>query len=438
MSFREKATFSMVASLERQHGERLSELANHGMRVLPISAIYGGNASGKSVFFKALQFAKRFIIEGRKPDASIPVDPFRLDDKNLQVPTRFEFMILVGDDIYEYHFSVTQKAVTHERLSRFKRNSLTLLYERSNGKIEFGDSSLTEKVPFLEFAFQGTRDNQLFLTNAVSQKVDQFKPVYDWFRDTLQLVSPISSISTAEAFLDEGHPSYDTLNQVLPRFGTGIERIGYENVPFDALPIPELMRNQFKQNLKNERGFRLRAGTANDRYVVTLKDGKICSKKLVAFHRKADGSDIKFELGEESDGSRRLIDLLPAFFQLSSDAALRKVYVIDELDRSLHTKLTRALLESYLLGCGSSNRNQLLFTTHDVQLMDQELFRRDEMWVAEKDKTGSSHLISFGEYKNMRYDKDVRKSYLLGRLGGIPHVSAMSMRKETEGTPNAS
>jgi AAA15 family ATPase/GTPase len=123
----------------------------------------------------------------------------------------------------------------------------------------------------------------------------------------------------------------------------------------------------------------------------------------------------------ESDGSRRVIDLLPVFLDLCADKS-RKVYVIDELDRSLHTLLTRHMLEGYLSSCSPQSRAQLLFTTHDVLLMDQELLRRDEMWVAERTESGMSSLTSFSEYKDVRYDKDIRKSYLQGRLGGIPRV----------------
>jgi len=141
----------------------------------------------------------------------------------------------------------------------------------------------------------------------------------------------------------------------------------------------------------------------------------------VTYHPNTDGTEIKFDIGQESDGSQRVIDLLPAFLTMSA-AKSKKVFVIDEVDRSLHTLLTRQLLESYLNSCSTDRRSQLLFTTHDVLLMDQQLFRRDEMWVAERDGSGASNLISFAEYKDVRYDKDIRKSYLQGRLGGIPRI----------------
>ena len=107
------------------------------------------------------------------------------------------------------------------------------------------------------------------------------------------------------------------------------------------------------------------------------------TKKLVAFHPKPDGTEAKFEIHQESDGSQRIIDLLPAFFT-EHISGVETVYVIDEVDRSLHTLLTRKLLEIYLANCSPKSRAQLLITTHDILLMDQELLRRDEMWVTEK------------------------------------------------------
>ena len=154
---------------------------------------------------------------------------------------------------------------------------------------------------------------------------------------------------------------------------------------------------------------------------VTRSKDALVLKKLVACHPRADGAEMPFALEQESDGSQRLVHLLPAFVDLAAPET-SKVYVIDELDRSLHTLLTRQLLEHYLSACSGRTRSQLLFTTHDALLMDQNLLRRDEMWVTERDRSGGTRLIPFSDYKDVRYDKDIRKSYLQGRMGGIPRL----------------
>ena len=180
------------------------------------------------------------------------------------------------------------------------------------------------------------------------------------------------------------------------------------------------MRTEIEEQLSDDMVAILEDSSKNQ-FLVAREDGDLIVKKRVAMHKMADGTEVKFTVSQESDGSQRLIHLLPAFVDVARDEC-KSVYVIDEVDRSLHTLLTRCLLEDYLASCGTNNRTQLLLTTHDVLLMDQRWMRRDEMWVTERDNSGASSLLSFSEYPDVRYDKDIRKSYLQGRLGGIPRI----------------
>lgn len=417
MSFRDSVSFSMVGSRERQHGDRIARLGKYQTRVLPIAAIYGGNASGKTNFFKALSFAKTLVVKGSQPGGLIPVDPFRLDAKVADEPSGFSFELLIDEVIYDFSFRVTRKAVLEEKLVLITSTSEKILYHRRDGKPNFHRS--LAKDQFLHFAFKGTRDNQLFLTNSVSQKVDNFRPVYDWFKSTLELVAPDSRFEPFEQFLDEGHQLYSTMNDVLPQLDTGISHLGGEEIPLASIPLPEALKTRLQEDVQEDMPVRLLTEPINERYVVTRKDGELVAKKLMTYHPKTDGTEARFEIRQESDGSQRVIELLPAFLELSAQIS-RKVYVIDEVDRSLHTLLTRRLIEAYLAKCSPETRTQLLLTTHDVLLMDQQLLRRDEMWVAERDSAGISNMLSFSDYRDVRYDKDIRKSYLQGRLGGIP------------------
>lgn len=422
MSYSERVFFSMTASRERQHGQRVPVVEKYQTRILPIAAIYGGNASGKTNLFKALSFSKNLVVKGTQPEALLPVEPFRLDSQKGEQPSSFSFELLVDETIYAFSFALIRKAIVEEKLVLITSTSEKVLYHRHDGKPHF-DASLAKDM-FLNFAFQGTRDNQLFLTNSVSQKVETFKPVYDWFKDTLELVAPDSRFEPFEQFLDEGNPLYATMNDMLAKLDTGIVHLGSENIAFENLPLPESMKGKLQEDVKEGMAIRFRSEPINERFIVLRKNGELCAKKLVAFHPKIDGTEAKFDIKQESDGSQRVIDLLPAFMDISGLLS-KKVYVIDEVDRSLHTLLTRRLLEMYLACCSTVSRSQLLLTTHDVLLMDQDLLRRDEMWVAERNASGSSTLIAFSEYKDVRYDKDIRKSYLQGRLGGIPRLSTV-------------
>lgn len=420
MSFRDKVSFSMIASRERQHGERIAKIGKYQTRILPIAAIYGGNASGKTHFFKALHFARRLIVRGTQPDSLIPVEPFLLDDRYAYLPSCFSFELLIEGIMYEFSFAVTRKAVLEEKLTLITSRSENVLYHRVDGKPNFHRSLCHD--PFFDFAFQGTRDNQLFLTNSVSQKIEKFKPVYDWFKNTLELLAPDSRFEPFEIFLDEKNSFYKEMNNLLWQLDTGIEHLGCQTIPIENfLRSDDPQKVKLQEEVQEGMTVLFLIEPLHERLVVTRNDDKLIVKKLVAIHKKNDGTEVRFEMRQESDGTNRVIELLPAFLRLSA-LNCNKVYVIDEIDRSLHTLLMRQLIEGYLASCTSDSRSQLLMTTHDVALMDQELLRRDEMWITERESGGKSTLFPFSEYKDIRYDKDIRKSYLQGRMGGIPRI----------------
>lgn len=413
-SFRDQVTLSMIASKERQHGDRVPRLNKYQTRVLPIAAIYGGNASGKTNLFEALSFARNLVVEGTRLGDQIPIEPFRLRVGGVEQLSRFTFELLVDETIYEFGFSVTREAVLEEKLVEVMRTSERTLYDRREGKATFG--SPLNKDERLEHVFEGTQDNQLFLTNSVSQRIDRFAPVYNWFKDSLTLISPITPYWSFERLLDEEQ----SLHKKLSQLDTGIARLQGEEIPFESVPIPEELRTDLKKTLsKMKEGMTIEAhgGPLDQVFLFTLKDGELTAKKPITVHQKSDGTEVEFEIFQESDGTRRVMELLPAFL-----APTARVYVIDEVDRSLHTLLTRTLLEEYLTSCSPETRKQMLLTTHDALLMDQRLLRRDEIWVTERDAAGASTLFAFSEYKDVRNDKDIRKSYLQGRLGGIPHI----------------
>lgn len=428
MSFRQKTTLSMIATRERQHSERVAKLKKFQTKVLPVAAIYGGNASGKTNLFMALNFARAFIVEGVDPNEYISVEPYRLDSTSTKESSSFEFELLIQDVIFEYSFSVKRNIVVTEKLAVVNSNRKKIIFSRRYGKINLHKS--LEKNEHLNSLVDGTWDNQLFLTNAVSHKavyknIKELKLVFNWFRLKLVLVAPDSRFAQWEQFIDETHPLFENMNNILEHLDTGIVRLGGEYLPFDSLPIPEQVKSKIKKDLKEE-GMSVRLIINDERFVVAMSNKGVVAKKLITYHKKQDSKETPFELHYESHGSQRIIDLLPAFLDLSSkqqsSADEIKVYLIDEIDRCLHSLVTRALLETYLNNCSTETRTQLLFTTHDSSLMVQELFRRDEIWLTERNVSGESSLFSLGEFKDVRYDKDIRKSYLQGRYGGIPEI----------------
>lgn len=422
-SFRDKVELSMAASREKQHRERVPKLKGIGLSVLPIAAVYGGNAAGKTNLFRALSFARAFIVNGTKIDGIIGVEPFRLNQYSPTSPTKFEFAIMADGEIYEYSFSVTSKAVVEERLARISCKKEEVLFDRSLEKYadnEVKGYQIEPKNDFLKYAARGTRANMLFLTNTVSQNGKQYEAVYNWFAKSLELIAPDSRFEPFDQFIDENSKLYSVMNALLPQLDTGISRLCGEDVAVENVPLLGGLKQILSASLKDGETVCVRT-SPTERYVFKRQDGIISAKKLITYHDGENGEPYRFEMRQESDGSLRMIDLLPAFLKLMEQGS-DKVFVIDELDRSLHTVLTRSLLEMYLGCCTPDTRAQLLITSHDAMLFDQSIFRRDEIWISERDRMGVSSLYSLCEYQGVRYDKDIRRSYLQGRFGGIPKV----------------
>jgi AAA15 family ATPase/GTPase len=412
-SFKEKTTLSMVGSREQNHDARVPRVRGGKAKVLPAAAIFGGNASGKSNFFGALEFAKNLVVEGGSLNRAMPVEPFLFDTESAKCPSSFVFELAIGEGVYEYSFKVTRAKVLEERLVKIGGKSENVLFSRHGEDFSFGVPQPQKRR--LGFVAEGTRDGQLFLVNSVSQKIDTFRNIYDWFNDSLVIISPYSCPASLDQFMDKGQPLNTLLNRALTTLDAGIYNLSGEEIPLGSIP------KQIKEYLKEGESLRIPWMQSEGRAIVTRKGGKVQAKKMVTYHAKSGGGRVALEMWQESDGVRRAIDLLLTFLWMASIGSTY-VLAVDNLDRSLHTLLTRKLLDSYLSSCSKETRSQLLFTTHDVMLMDQELLRRDEMWVAERDGYGASTLKSLLECEDIRIDTDVRKAYLHGRLGGVPNV----------------
>lgn len=442
--FHMENTFSMVGTREKQHTEHVAKLFGcRAAKVLPIAALFGANASGKSTFIEALSFAKRFVTTPSGLDDLIPVAPFAADlaqhmtDESLPV-THFSFLILVGDELFRYAFSVNETRVLFEKLAKAHGEREELLFLRDmadiSQPIRFG-TGLADTAR-LDAVFQGTRGNQLFLNNTAFQNLDTFRGVFEWFRDQLEIIDPGAYFVPVERFFDHDSPLGGRLQEALDALDTGIVDLKLVDIPVESVAMAPEERDRIAARLKEGMTYRLRNG--KDIVILSRESGVVNARRMIAIHRDKNDGVFPLPMVAESDGTIRLIDLLPAFFTLGNPSA-RKVYIVDELDRSLHPTLMRYLVELFLKTASASTRSQIVFTTHNIDLMTQEVFRRDEMWIVRKSRVGESELLCLGDFKDIRYDKDIRKSYMEGRFGGIPHISPrMNLDPPSEGAPTQS
>ena len=420
MSFRDETEFSLVATEERRLKTRVPQIRKSPvLNISPVAVLYGGNAAGKTNLFKILAFLKQMVLLPlRDEEKEFPFEGFALSPDSYTKPLEITFTFLAVDDkIYTFHIVLTKNAVLEESLSVVKISGETLLYSRKDNEVKFHLASLEKDEDAKAFA-RIIGKNQFFI-GVAGLRVLQLQAPYNWFRNQLTLIGTHSAYRGFEDMFSSRLTDIEHLSDLLKQLDTGICKLDMEKISFASLPLNQESESEMKEKLNN--GASLELNLNGLRFWISKKDDKLTVKKMVSYHEDSNGNSIKFDLKQESEGSRRLLDILPAFIDLEHRDC-RKVYVIDELDRSWHYELSNHLLGIYLSRCSKASRAQLIFSTHDLLLMDQSLFRRDEMWIVERDVYGASDLSSLS-CSNIRYDKDILKLYLQGALGGIPRFT---------------
>ena len=430
LSFHRQAELHLVASRERIHADHVvPPRKRYHPRLLRTGLVYGANASGKSNLVKAVRFAQRLVLQGTEPDEQIPVIPFRLDRGAEGEPSSFEFEFLAGDEVYVYGMTFHPARIEREWLlvRRAKEDRPLFLRESpGNGstEVEFGPFVRNvdeEERQFLRFVAQGTRPNQPFLTECQERNVKHFRDPIEWFQSSLHALSPDEPYGPVEIRLDRDRSFKDFFSEVLASAGTDISQIETQDEDLDThARIPDHLKKFAREHVR-ENAVAFTKDPEGRRFALRRRNGKLLTTRVTTSHDLPDGSgDVSFELNEESDGTQRLFDLIPILYELVT-AETPKVALIDEIGRSLHPHLVRMLFEVHLDPSAMGQRTQLIATTHDTSLLDLDLFRRDEIWFVEKDRDQSSTLFSLHDF-DPRYDKDVRKDYMLGRYGGVPFL----------------
>jgi uncharacterized protein len=422
------------ANSDLSHAEHLAvDVAGKGKSLLPVAAIYGANAAGKSNLIKAITFAQDLIIEGTRSHQAIHIPTFKLGDYSKK-PSKFEFVFTHQQSLYSYGFTLNSSQILEEWLYGVPANKKKeicyfnrVTSESKKSTVEYGAilrGKSNKDKQFLDFIAKGTRPNQLFLTEAIERNVSSLLPVSNWFSEVLIIIPAESWPVGLEIGIQNDEGFKKLLSDFLKSSGTGIHSIEAEETGFDfdnylsSMSINE--QEEIKHFLANaNEDSRLMIFMAGNKkyYLFKKSQNQLVLIRLKINHRNEFGQLTEFSIDEESEGTQRLIDLMPALSMLKDSD--EKVIFIDELDRRLHPLLSRRFLEFCLQSFPEGDRNQLIFTTHDTNLLNLDILRRDEIWFVEKNPQGSSSLYSLAEFK-IRPDLKVDKGYLNGRFGAIP------------------
>lgn len=425
-SFGERKEFNTIPN------HRLGTLLHHkyscnNFEYLKISSLYGANGAGKSNMIKALDALKRTV--------SLEQIPFDFKKSKFKFGNKSEQFIAVefiqDETAYYYAIVIEGEIIKQEELyiSGLGKQEDKLVYERktSPDKItkiklleEFEDdekSQLLKDVLLEEFVKPNAPVLKLF-ANRDNKFIKDIKKAFQWFSDTLQIITPDSKPRALAQKIDKDLEFKKYTDEIMSSFNLGIDSVETEKKDIyeffgkdNENELNEIIK-KLEDSPNKILGLRSRKG---DEIIIVKEDDKIWVKILKISHSNINKS-ILFDLDEESDGTVRLLDFVPAFKHIISD---KKVYVIDEIERSIHPLLVKELVKKFSLD--TETKGQLIFTTHESNLLDQEIFRQDEVWFAEKDLMGSTDLYSLNDFKEHK-TIDIRKGYLNGRYGSIPFL----------------
>jgi AAA15 family ATPase/GTPase len=413
-SFKDEATLSMVAS-KSDSSTRLEDntflVDKFNLRLLKSIVIYGANASGKSKILDALSFMRKFVIESSKDgqiDEPINIDPFRLSTTCIDEPTSFEIVFIMNKIQYRYGFEVNKIEVVSEWLYRkTKVKEVEIFYrtyqEFDTHKTQFKATDLIKN--------ERIRSNALFVSVAASFNDKISKEVVLWFR----LFSMLSGIDhdKYEGYsvhrLKSDKDKNETIN-FLKAADFGIEDLNYIELDMDNLPddMPDELKEFLKQQARDK---------SNSEFLANLSTlRKVYDENNLPVRLE------KFSIDEdESAGTRKYFAISgPVLDTLSGGRSL----VVDELANKLHSLLVCKLVELFNNSKHNEKNAQLIFTTHDTNLLSSGLFRRDQIWFTEKNRYGASILYSLADFKTdtVRKSDNFEDKYIEGKYGAIPYL----------------
>ena len=393
--------------------------------VLRMGLIYGANASGKSNIIKCLAIIRAFALDGW---SNRKYNYFKMTDEP-QERSSIEVEFKVDSQFFAYGVAFSKGGLLEELYKIGSRNDY-LIFERKRSadgwKNEIAPQFMNEADgQFLKFLIDGTPTKGTFLSEYFKRNgkgIDAIMSVRKWF-ENLNIIFPYTHRMDVPLRVVNDTQFRTVMRELLTYFGTGISDLCRVESKPEELGVPDEIRQKIEESLD---GKEEKAGVVihnENRFIFAEKDKAKNLKwyELKTIHKREGGkSNYIFELFEESDGTSRLFDFIPMLIDMRANDA---VYVIDEVDRSLHPMLTLKLLEMYNSLLGSDSQTQLICTTHESSLLSAAPIRQDEVWFVEKDKNGESHLSSLCEYKPR---ENVRRGYLNGRYGAVPFFGELS------------
>lgn len=415
-SFRDEAVLSMeavgLASFKNC-------LIKHGtMKLLPGVAIYGKNGGGKSNVIRAFWLGVQFIRNAQRiqhEKAAVPVVPFTLNDYSMSEPTEFAFDYIVGGVKYWYSFAATREKIVKESLYHAPKGQKAQVFVREGQKFSF-----TEDKARRTLISETVAENQLFFSVACTMNDAICVNAMKWFREDIFFSRDYTDIPKQLLEYYDDNNMLKAISDYAKTADFGIEEMQFEvenKEMGDNLEFPDDIPDGMKAALTS---FIQILSESSNNSEGKLKMSQVKAKaKHKGINANGESELYHLELEDESDGTRKLMSIAPAI-----ESVLNKggILLVDELERELHPMLVNFIVAKFQSKRSNPNGAQIIFTTHNTELMNLEFMRKDQIYFADKRKTdGSSELYSVTDFTTKTAD-NIRKGYLVGKYGATPDI----------------
>lgn len=413
LSIREQASLSLVAAKGLELADSNTFLSDASVtsnfNLLRSAAIYGANAAGKSNFIKALQVMRQLVVQSStkiQVDEELPITSFLLDEDSSLKPTEFEVTFINQGARYQYGFSATATRIIEEWLLAYPSGKaqrwIERRYDEESQSYRWGRmGNLTGRKELWKAT---TRSNALFLSTAMQLNNQQLRPVFSWFSNTLHVAGfgrwhPAFSIEVCEK-----DKTKERVISFLKAADVNIDDIELEKEKFDPQNLPHDMPEEIRRHLEKQ-----------------YKDKSIVQVRTV--HRLEEtGRKVLFDLDDESDGTQKIFALAGPWLDTLENGY---VLVIDELHDNLHPLMVKFLVDLFHNPETNPKNAQLIFTTHDTSILNQEVFRRDQIWFCEKDSHQATTVYPLTDFSPRKGVENLERGYLSGRYGALPYLASI-------------
>jgi uncharacterized protein len=408
-SIRNEQELSLVASSLSEHTESLVHAERYDFDLLRVAAVYGANASGKSTLLDALGFMKTAVIESHRqwvPDGGIPRTPFAFGDEPVNAPSLFAVDLLLDGIRYEYGFVLDSSRILEEWLYAYPKGRRQEWFTRDAARDqEFAFSRLLQGEN--RAISNLTRPNSLFLSAAAQNNHPMLAPLYRWFVNEILVLDEKTRAVAEMTVLQFCMHDWirEAVQELLASADLGIASV--EMIEED--PSNSVSRSDFRNNDP----------------VLHLLFPRVAAG--VQFRHRSDSTneEIVLPFDQESQGTRAMFVLAGLVVGMLRSGA---VLVVDELDRSLHPHLALKIVALFNDSQTNPKGAQLIFNTHDTNLLDTSIIRRDQIWFTEKGDDGATRLFPLTDFRARKYE-NIERGYLQGRYGAVPAVRTPDFRR---------